>query len=256
LFKIDYEVNLTRKYILFHNIPYKTIDKSNDQNKATKNVGITTNNTVKNTITNNTTINPTTSNYYSENYISNQEYTNLNKIMLSKLNSVKTIIISNPINQVENINNNNYKTYTNDFENLDNAIKSTFLNNSFKIIVTDKSFKLTSSNLNQEITKIREYLINKEIDGCIVPLVKKYYYYEKEGNTLIPTVEIKINYLLLNQKGEIIFFNTQEIQRNIAVISSGSERYRKSKLIDLSIMSVQRFIKDYEEYIENLKNVN
>jgi len=52
-----------------------------------------------------------------------------------------------------------------------------------------------------------------------------------------------------------LFFNTQEIQRNIAVLSSGSTRYRKSKLIDLSIMSVENFIKDYQEYVNILNTL-
>ncbi|MFN3995690.1 MAG: hypothetical protein ACK4GR_04065 [bacterium] len=236
LFNIDYEVNLTRKYITFYKIPTTNISKSETSSKIT-------------TITTNITTNSEKSTLSSESNKFNLNQFHLNQLILSKLSSINTLVISNPIDQVKIINDSNYKTYTDDIENIDKAIKSTLLEKPFKKIVLSQDFKLEKLDLNQ----ISTYLNKNDIDAALVPLLKKYYYYEKDGNTLVPTVEIQINYLLINKQGEILFFNVQNISRTIAVLSSGSVRYRKSKLIDLTKMSAELFLRDYNEYIEIIK---
>ncbi|MFN4220169.1 MAG: hypothetical protein ACK4GJ_04525 [bacterium] len=236
LFNIDYEVNLTRKYITFYKIPTTNISKSETSSKIT-------------TITTNITTNSEKSTLSSESNKFNLNQFHLNQLILSKLSSINTLVISNPIDQVKIINDSNYKTYTDDIENTDKAIKSTLLEKPFKKIVLSQDFKLEKLDLNQ----ISTYLNKNDIDAALVPLLKKYYYYEKDGNTLVPTVEIQINYLLINKQGEILFFNVQNINRTIAVLSSGSVRYRKSKLIDLTKMSAELFLRDYNEYIEIIK---
>ncbi|MFN3477781.1 MAG: hypothetical protein ACK4ZM_00225 [bacterium] len=248
LFNIDYEVNLTRKYITFYKIPTINTSKSSTSSKTSAVNTITTTNTTTNTSLNSyansekLTLTPESNKFYSNQF-------HLNQIILSKLSSINTLVISNPIDQVKIINDNNYKTYTDDIENTDKAIKSTLLEKPFKKIVLSQDFKLEKLDLNQ----INTYLNKNDIDAALVPLVKKYYYYEKDGNTLIPTVEIQINYLLINKQGEILFFSVQNISRTIAVLSSGSVRYRKSKLIDLTKMSAELFLRDYNEYIEIIK---
>ncbi len=245
LFNIDYEVNLTRKYILFHKIP--VITNSNQSSS------IQTKQTTQLTQTQKTQTQTTQNKENSENIqIAQNPYNSngilLNSIIYKKLESIKTIVISNPVNQVKKLDDNNYKTYTEDIDNLENTIKSAFSEKNFKTIVLAKDFKLNDF----DIKYIIQYLQEKNIDGAIIPILKKYYYFEKDGNSLVPTVELQINYLLLNKNGEIVFFNVQNISRTIAVISSGSVKYRKSKLLDLSRMSVDFFIRDYNEYIEIL----
>lgn len=246
LFNIDYEVNLTRKYITFHKIPSKTDNSKIDNSNIEK-----TNQTLE-TSTYNSEKNITTNQYLIQQETKQYQINNINKIILDKINSIRTIIISNPINNVPEINNDNYKTYTTDIENVENVIKSHFIEKSFKSIVIDKNFNINSSDLNYVMKSAANYIMEKNIDACIIPILKKYYYYEKDNNTLIPTVEIQINYILLNKNREILFFNVQNISRNIAVLSSGSSKYRKSKLLDLTRMSVDLFIKDYNEYIDIL----
>ncbi|MCS7243564.1 MAG: hypothetical protein RMJ36_02365 [Candidatus Calescibacterium sp.] len=231
LFNIDYEVNLTRKYVLFHKIP--TVPNQLPQQ---------TKQTTQNPI-------PKDQNLISSTPKVPEQSINTNHILYTKLSEVKTIVISNPIDEVKKLDDNNYKTYTEDFENLDNIIKSSFTDKSFKTIVFDKNFKLDKF----DIKLVSKYLFEKNIDGAIIPVVKKYYYFEKEGNALVPTVEIQINYIFINKQGEILFFNVQNISRSIAVLSSGSVRYRKSKLLDLSKMSVEFFIRDYQEYYQILE---
>ncbi|MCS7164965.1 MAG: hypothetical protein RMJ51_01610 [Candidatus Calescibacterium sp.] len=228
LFNIDYEVNLTRKYILFHKPP--TLPSQSDQQNKPE--------TKQNS--------PEITTHPPE--ISKQH--NINKILYNKLMSIKTIVISNPIDSVEKIDKDTHKTYTEDFENLEKVIKDSFSEKSFKTIVLDNNFRLNKINLDY----IKKYLSENKIDACIIPVVKKYYYYEKDGNTLIPTVELQINYMIVNNQGEVVFFSVQNITRNIAILSSSSTRYRKSKLLDLAKMSVEGFIRDYTEYTQILQN--
>lgn len=242
LFNIDYEVNLTRKYILFHKVP--VINNSNQSSSIQTSQLIQTQKTQTQTTQNkeNSQNIQIAQNPYNSNSIS------LNSMIYKKLESIKTIVISNPVNQVKKLDDNNYKTYTEDIDNLENTIKSAFSEKNFKTMVLAKDFKLNDF----DIKYIIQYLREKNIDGAIIPILKKYYYFEKDGNSLVPTVELQINYLLLNKNGEIVFFNVQNISRTIAVISSGSVKYRKSKLLDLSRMSVDFYIRDYNEYIEIL----
>ncbi|MCS6955669.1 MAG: hypothetical protein NZM44_04870 [Candidatus Calescibacterium sp.] len=234
LFNIDYEVNLTRKYVLFHKIPTLPNQVSQQPKQTTQ--------TTQNLTSKDQNLISSTSKFP-------EQPNNINYILHTKLSGVKTIVISNPIDEVKKLDDNNYKTYTEDFENLDNTIKSSFTEKSFKTIVLDKNFKFDKL----DIKSVSKYLLEKNIDGAIIPVVKKYYYFEKEGNALIPTVEIQINYIFINKQGEILFFNVQNISRSIAVLSSGSVRYRKSKLLDLSKMSVEFFIRDFQEYYQILE---
>lgn len=240
LFNMDYEVNLTRKYITFYKIP--TINAPKSEPPLTNTTTITTNTPA------NTEKLATSPDVYKPNqFYSNQ--LNLNQIIYSKLSSINTLVISNPIDEVKVINDSNYKTYTDDLENIDKAIKASFLEKSFKKIVLTQDFKLEKLDLKQ----ISNYLNKNDIDAALIPSLKKYYYYEKDSNTLVPTVEIQINYLIINKQGEILFFNVQNISRTIAVLSSGSVRYRKSKLIDLTKMSTELFLRNYNEYTEIIK---
>ncbi|MEN3014701.1 MAG: hypothetical protein ABDH21_01385 [bacterium] len=220
LFKIDYEVNLTRKLITFYRDVSITVEKP-EEKQVEKPIEKP-----------------------SEKQLENPPQ-KLNSLMLNKINAIKTVLIVNAINEVKEIEDNNYSTYSEDIENVQKVLNSYFSEKGFKSIVIDNNFRIDKL----EIPTIVRYLKEKDIDGAIVPVLKKYYYYEKDGNNLVPTVELQINYVLVNQAGEIVFFNVQNIIRNLAIISSSSVRYRKSKLLDLVRMSVDLFIRDFNEYV-------
>jgi hypothetical protein len=236
LFNIDYEINLTRKYIMF----YKNINLS--PANTTNNISITT-------TTNNTTIN--TNSYmsnFSNNYsLNNENIFDLNKTIIKEINSIKDVVIINPINEIQPL----YKdsiVYKDELNNVKEKINDSFINKLSIPIVVDKN-----QNINKlDLKGIIEYLSKKNVSAAIIPIVRAYEYHEKSENIMNPEVQLIVDYILINNKGFVLFFDSQNIIRGLAVFSSSSTRYRKSKLLDLIDLSVHNFINDFNRYKEIL----
>lgn len=236
LFNIDYEINLTRKYIMF----YKNINLS--PANTTNNISITT-------TTNNTTIN--TNSYmsnFSNNYsLNNENIFDLNKTIIKEINSIKDVVIINPINEIQPL----YKdsiVYKDELNNVKEKINDSFINKLSIPIVVDKN-----RNINKlDLKGIIEYLSKKNVSAAIIPIVRAYEYHEKSESIMNPEVQLIVDYILINNKGFVLFFDSQNIIRGLAVFSSSSTRYRKSKLLDLIDLSVHNFINDFNRYKEIL----
>jgi hypothetical protein len=236
LFNIDYEINLTRKYIMF----YKNINLS--PANTTNNISITT-------TTNNTTIN--TNSYmsnFSNNYsLNNENIFDLNKTIIKEINSIKDVVIINPINEIQPL----YKdsiVYKDELNNVKEKINDSFINKLSIPIVVDKN-----QNINKlDLKGIIEYLSKKNVSAAIIPIVRAYEYHEKSESIMNPEVQLIVDYILINNKGFVLFFDSQNIIRGLAVFSSSSTRYRKSKLLDLIDLSVHNFINDFNRYKEIL----
>ena len=236
LFNIDYEINLTRKYIMF----YKNINLL--PTNTTNNISVTS-------TTNNTTIN---TNHYMSNFgnnysLNNENIFNLNKTIIKEINSIKDVVIINPINEIKPL----YKdsiVYKDELNNVKEKINDSFISKLSIPIVVDKN-----QNINKlDLREIIEYLNKKNVSAAIIPIVRAYEYHEKSENIMNPEVQLIVDYILINNKGFVLFFDSQNIIRGLAVFSSGSTRYRKSKLLDLIDLSVHNFINDFNRYKEIL----
>ena len=236
LFNIDYEINLTRKYIMF----YKNINLL--PTNTTNNISVTS-------TTNNTTIN---TNHYMSNFgnnysLNNENIFNLNKTIIKEINSIKDVVIINPINEIKPL----YKdsiVYKDELNNVKEKINDSFISKLSIPIVVDKN-----QNINKlDLREIIEYLNKKNVSAAIIPIVRAYEYHEKSENIMNPEVQLIVDYMLINNKGFVLFFDSQNIIRGLAVFSSGSTRYRKSKLLDLIDLSVHNFINDFNRYKEIL----
>jgi hypothetical protein len=236
LFNIDYEINLTRKYIMF----YKNINLL--PTNTTNNISITS-------TTNNTTIN--TNSYktnFSNNYsLNNENILDLNKTIVKEINSIKDVVIINPINEIQPL----YKdsiVYKDELNNVKEKINDSFISKLSIPIVVDKN-----QNINKlDLKEIIEYLNKKNVSAAIIPIIRAYEYHEKSENIMNPEVQLIVDYMLINNKGFVLFFDSQNIIRGLAVFSSSSTRYRKSKLLDLIDLSVHNFINDFNRYKEIL----
>jgi hypothetical protein len=236
LFNIDYEINLTRKYIMF----YKNINLL--PTNTTNNISITS-------TTNNTTIN--TNSYitnFSNNYsLNNENILDLNKTIIKEINSIKDVVIINPINEIKPL----YKdsvVYKDELNNVKEKINDSFISKLSIPIVVDKN-----QNINKlDLKEIIEYLNKKNVSAAIIPIVRAYEYHEKSENIMNPEVQLIVDYILINNKGFALFFDSQNIIRGLAVFSSSSTRYRKSKLLDLIDLSVHNFINNFNRYKEIL----
>jgi hypothetical protein len=236
LFNIDYEINLTRKYIMF----YKNINLL--PTNTTNNISITS-------TTNNTTIN--TNSYitnFSNNYsLNNENIFDLNKTIIKEINSIRDVVIINPINEIKPL----YKdsiVYKDELNNVKEKINDSFISKFSIPIVVDKN-----QNINKlDLREIIEYLNKKNVSAAIIPIVRAYEYHEKSENIMNPEVQLILDYILINNKGFVLFFDSQNIIRGLAVFSSSSTRYRKSKLLDLIDLSVHNFINDFNRYKEIL----
>jgi hypothetical protein len=236
LFNIDYEINLTRKYIMF----YKNINLL--PTNTTNNISITS-------TTNNTTIN--TNSYitnFSNNYsLNNENIFDLNKTIIKEINSIKDVVIINPINEIKPL----YKdsiVYKDELNNVKEKINDSFIGKLSIPIVVDKNQDINRLDLRGII----EYLDKKNVSAAIIPIVRAYEYHEKSENIMNPEVQLIVDYILINNKGFVLFFDSQNIIRGLAVFSSSSNRYRKSKLLDLVDLSVHNFISDFYRYKEIL----
>jgi hypothetical protein len=236
LFNIDYEINLTRKYIMF----YKNINLL--PTNTTNNISITS-------TTNNTTIN--TNSYitnFSNNYsLNNENIVDLNKTIIKEINSIKDVVIINPINEIKPL----YKdsiVYKDELNNVKEKINDSFISKLSIPIVVDKNQNISKLDLKE----ITEYLNKKNVSAAIIPIVRAYEYHEKSENIMNPEVQLIVDYILINNKGFVLFFDSQNIIRGLAVFSSSSNRYRKSKLLDLVDLSVHNFINDFYRYKEIL----
>jgi len=236
LFNIDYEINLTRKYIMF----YKNINLL--PTNTTNNISVTS-------TTNNTTIN---TNHYMSNFgnnysLNNENIFNLNKTIIKEINSIKDVVIINPINEIKPL----YKdsiVYKDELNNVKEKINDSFISKLSIPIVVDKN-----QNINKlDLREIIEYLNKKNVSAAIIPIVRAYEYHEKSENIMNPEVQLIVDYMLINNKGFVLFFDSQNIIRGLAVFSSSSTRYRKSKLLDLIDLSVHNFINDFNRYKEIL----
>jgi hypothetical protein len=236
LFNIDYEINLTRRYIMF----YKNINLL--PTNTTNNISITS-------TTNNTTIN--TNSYitnFSNNYsLNNENIFDLNKTIIKEINSIRDVVIINPINEIKPL----YKdsiVYKDELNNVKEKINDSFISKFSIPIVVDKN-----QNINKlDLREIIEYLNKKNVSAAIIPIVRAYEYHEKSENIMNPEVQLILDYILINNKGFVLFFDSQNIIRGLAVFSSSSTRYRKSKLLDLIDLSVHNFINDFNRYKEIL----
>jgi hypothetical protein len=232
LFNIDYEINLTRKYIMF----YKNINLL--PTNTTNNISITS-------TTNNTTIN--TNSYitnFSNNYsLNNENIFDLNKTIIKEINSIKDVVIINPINEIQPL----YKdsiVYRDELNNVKEKINDSFISKFSIPIVVDKN-----QNINKlDLKGIIEYLNKKNVSAAMIPIIRAYEYHEKSENIMNPEVQLIVDYILINNKGFVLFFDSQNIVRGLAVFSSSSTRYRKSKLLDLIDLSVHNFINDFNRY--------
>jgi hypothetical protein len=236
LFNIDYEINLTRKYIMF----YKNINLP--AANTTNNISITS-------TTNNATINtnPYMSNFSNNYSLNNQNILNLNKTIIKEINSIKDVVIINPINEIQPL----YKdsvVYKDELNNVKEKINDSFISKLSIPIVVDKNQNISKLDLKE----ITEYLNKKNVSAAIIPIVRAYEYHEKSENIMNPEVQLIVDYILINNKGFVLFFDSQNIIRGLAVFSSGSTRYRKSKLLDLIDLSVHNFINDFNRYKEIL----
>jgi len=236
LFNIDYEINLTRKYIMF----YKNINLP--ATNTTNNISVTS-------TTNNTNIN---TNHYMSNFgnnysLNNENILDLNKTIIKQINSIKDVVIINPINEIQPL----YKdsiVYKDELNNVKEKINDSFISKLSIPIVVDKN-----QNINKlDLKGIIEYLNKKNVSAAIIPIVRAYEYHEKSENIMNPEVQLIIDYMLINNKGFVLFFDSQNIIRGLAVFSSSSTRYRKSKLLDLVDLSVHNFINDFNRYKEIL----
>jgi hypothetical protein len=236
LFNIDYEINLTRKYIMF----YKNINLL--PTNTTNNISVTS-------TTNNTTIN---TNHYMSNFgnnysLNNENIFDLNKTIIKEINSIKDVVIINPINEIKPL----YKdsiVYKDELNNVKEKINDSFISKLSIPIVVDKN-----QNINKlDLKEIIEYLNKKNVSAAIIPIVRAYEYHEKSENIMNPEVQLIVDYMLINNKGFVLFFDSQNIIRGLAVFSSSSTRYRKSKLLDLIDLSVHNFINDFNRYKEIL----
>ncbi len=260
LFNIDYEINLTRKYIMFYkNISLPTSNTNNSNTLSTSlNSPNTTNNNIKKTqdksnIVNKDTTNsleiPNTSQFsydntylnYSDKYSSNS----LNKIILKEINSIKNIVIIDVINELKPL----YKdsiVYKEELNNIKDKLNDSFLSRLSLPVIVDKNQNINSLNIKE----ILEYLNKRNISAAIIPIIRAYEYHEKSENIMNPEVQVIIDYILINTKGDILYFDSQNIIRGLAVFSSSSTKYRKSKLLDLIDISVNNFINNFNRYKE------
>jgi len=233
LFNIDYEINLTRKYIMF----YKNI---NLPATNTTNISITS-------TTNNTTINtnPYMSNFSNNYSLNNENILDLNKTIIKEINSIKDVVIINPINEIKPL----YKdsiVYKDELNNIKEKINDSFISKLSIPIVVDKN-----QNINKlDLKEIIEYLNKKNISAAVIPILRAYEYHEKSENIMNPEVQLIVDYILINNKGFVLFFDSQNIIRGLSVFSSSSTRYRKSKLLDLIDLSVHNFINNFNRYKE------
>jgi hypothetical protein len=246
LFNIDYEINLTRKYIMFYKNP--------NLNNSNINILNTTNTSTTSAISTSSTINTNSNDKLNNDKLkSNSDlafnnsnfYFSLNKFILKEINSIKNIIIINPINEIKPL----YKdsiVYKDELNNIKEKINDSFLNKLNIPIIVDKNQNINSLDLKDII----EYLSKKNISGAIIPIVRAYEYHEKSENIMNPEVQLIIDYVLVNNKGDILFFDSENIIRGLAVFSSSSTRYRKSKLLDLIDLSVNNYINNFNRYKE------
>jgi hypothetical protein len=236
LFNIDYEINLTRKYIMF----YKNINLP--ATNTTNNISITS-------TTSNATINtnPYMGNFSNNYSLNNENIFDLNKTIIKEINSIKNLVIINPINEIRPL----YKdsiVYKDELNNVKEKINDSFISKLSIPIVVDKN-----QNINKiDLKEIIEYLNKKNVSAAIIPIVRAYEYHEKSENIMNPEVQLIVDYILINSKGFVLFFDSQNIIRGLAVFSSSSTRYRKSKLLDLIDLSVHNFINDFNRYKEIL----
>ncbi|MGB9639014.1 MAG: hypothetical protein ACPL1F_06975, partial [bacterium] len=246
LFNIDYEINLTRKYIMFYKNP--------NLNNSNINILNTTNTSTTSAISTSSTINTNSNDKLNNDKLksnsdlafnNNNFYFSLNKFILKEINSIKNIVIINPINEIKPL----YKdsiVYKDELNNIKEKINDSFLNKLNIPIIVDKN-----QNINiLDLKDIIEYLSKKNISGAIIPIVRAYEYHEKSENIMNPEVQLIIDYVLVNNKGDILFFDSENIIRGLAVFSSSSTRYRKSKLLDLIDLSVNNYINNFNRYKE------
>ncbi|MGC8815403.1 MAG: hypothetical protein ACP5O4_04300 [bacterium] len=246
LFNIDYEINLTRKYIMFYKNP--------NLNNSNINILNTTNTSTTSAISTSSTINTNSNDKLNNDKLksnsdlafnNNNFYFSLNKFILKEINSIKNIVIINPINEIKPL----YKdsiVYKDELNNIKEKINDSFLNKLNIPIIVDKNQNINSLDLKDII----EYLSKKNISGAIIPIVRAYEYHEKSENIMNPEVQLIIDYVLVNNKGDILFFDSENIIRGLAVFSSSSTRYRKSKLLDLIDLSVNNYINNFNRYKE------
>ncbi|MGC8734211.1 MAG: hypothetical protein ACP5RD_04115 [bacterium] len=246
LFNIDYEINLTRKYIMFYKNP--------NLNNSNINILNTTNTSTTSAISTSSTINTNSNDKLNNDKLksnsdlafnNNNFYFSLNKFILKEINSIKNIVIINPINEIKPL----YKdsiVYKDELNNIKEKINDSFLNKLNIPIIVDKNQNINSLDLKDII----EYLSKKNISGAIIPIVRAYEYHEKSENIMNPEVQLIIDYVLINNKGDILFFDSENIIRGLAVFSSSSTRYRKSKLLDLIDLSVNNYINNFNRYKE------
>lgn len=257
LFNVDYEINLTRKYIMF----YKNVNLSNNNFNFVNNTNTNAVNNVSNTISNDKSNNDKSNNYKIKNEndlnennlnFANNNFNvnfsanfNLNKFILKEINSIKNIVILNPINEIKPL----YKdsiVYKDELNNVKEKISDSFISKLNIPVILDKNQNINSLDFKEII----EYLNKKNISGAIIPVIRAYEYHEKSENIMNPEVQLIIDYILINNKGNILFFDSENIIRGLAVFSSSSIRYRKSKLLDLVDLSVNNYINNFNRYKE------
>jgi len=252
LFNIDYEINLTRKYIMFYkniNLPATNITNSIPITNTTNNTAINTNSPISTTssIKNGDIKNQNISSFSNDYGLNNQNIFDLNKIIIKEVNSIKNVVIIDPVDEIKPL----YKdsiVYKDELNNVKEKINDSFISKLSIPIIVDKN-----QNINKiDLKEIIEYLNKKNISAAIVPIVRAYEYHEKSENIMDPKVQLIVDYILINNKGFVLFFDSQNIVRGLAVFSSSSTRYRKSKLLDLIDLSVSNFINDFNRYREIL----
>lgn len=264
LFNIDYEINLTRKYIMFYkNINLPNVSSNNYSNTSNSTITATNNpkknqdkselvnkDTTSNLQTTNSSSTPNFSNLsydnsylsYSDKYYSN---TSINKIILKEINSIKNIVIIDAINEIKPL----YKdsiVYKEELNNIKDRINDSFISKLSIPVIVDKNQNINALNIKE----ILDYLNKRGVSAAIIPIIRAYEYHEKSENIMNPEVQLIIDYILINNKGDILYFDSQNVIRGLAVFSSSSTRYRKSKLLDLIDISVFNFINNFNRYKE------